>query len=74
MKVISIRMSNGAVYWVLGFDDVEQFGEAVNDAMRKVPVGLPAFALLEVFDLDGRCQTLLDVTSIQAAWQIEVAD
>lgn len=74
MKVISIRMSNGAVYWALGFDDIEQFGDTVNDVMRNYPAGFPAFALFEVFDLDGRCKTMLDVKSIQAAWQIEVED
>lgn len=74
MKVISIRMSNGAVYWVLGFDDIEQFGDTVLAVMERYPAGRPAFATFEVFDLDGRCKTMLDVTSIQAAWQIEVQD
>ena len=74
MKAISVKTANGSSFWILGFNDVDQFGEALYDVMRKCPIGLPAFVTFDILDLDGHSTVLLDVKSIQSAYLIEMED
>jgi hypothetical protein len=70
--VLKVFMANGSVYWLLGFDDLVQFRQTIYERIMKEPIGEPVFMLFDAVDIDSSITVMLDVTSIQSAYFIQI--
>lgn len=71
-RVLKVFMANGSVYCLLGFDDLVQLRQTIYERIMKEPIGKPVFMLFDVVDIDSSITVMLDVTSIQSAYFLQI--
>ena len=71
-SVLKVFMASGSVYWLLGFDDLEKFRKTVYERIVNDPIGMPVFMMFEAVDIDSSITVMLDGTSIQSAYFMQI--
>lgn len=71
-RVLKVFMANGSVYWLLGFDDLVQLRQTIYERIMSEPIGKPVFMLFDAVDIDSSITVMLDVTSIQSAYFMNI--
>lgn len=54
------------------FDDLENFRKTVNERIIAEPSGKPAFMMFYAVNIDSGITVMLDVTSIQSAYFMQI--